>query len=580
MMAQEQYFRSSHIIEISRPVNTNIFQRLTTLLTANRTSSWNVSRDRGNVCMIRHVSLLATLVLSLGMSAEAETLTILHTNDLHARIEPINQYNQTCTAEEDSNGKCFGGYARLATALQGERVNSENSILVDGGDQFQGSLFFTHYQGQALAEMMNMLGYDGMAVGNHEFNLGPEALHNFIKQAEFPVLLSNADISDEPLLKNILMSSAVIEKGNFKYGLIGLAPVNTAELSSPGPSIRFTDPGMALDRQIAKLANQGIDRIVLLSHSGYEIDKHLAATVEGIDVIVGGHSHTLLSNQDSEQSEGPYPTLVESPNGSTVAIVQAQAYGKYLGRLDVSFDDRGRIALATGNPIILDNKFLENQEIKKRISELSEPLNELRNRIIGEAGSPIDGSRKNCRIRECEIGNLVADAMLSHAKSHGFDIAITNAGGLRSSIDQGAITMGEVLTVLPFQNQLSSFELTGADLLVSLKSAVSKVGQGGGQFPQVSGLRFRYSLSPGANAKQVYDVQVNLENEWLPLDPDQVYGIVSNDFLRGGGDGYSVFAQNALNAYDYGPEITDIVVEYLQTMNPYQPILDGRIIDE
>ncbi|MYB34845.1 MAG: multifunctional 2',3'-cyclic-nucleotide 2'-phosphodiesterase/5'-nucleotidase/3'-nucleotidase, partial [Gammaproteobacteria bacterium] len=463
--------------------------------------------------MIRSLLLFAVVIVSFMVKAEAETLTILHTNDLHARIEPVNQYNNICTDEGNTGSVCFGGYARLAAAVQTEREKSGHSILVDGGDQFQGSLMFTHYQGQALVGMMNRVRYDGMTVGNHEFDLGPQALRRFIQQAEFPVLLSNVDISEEPLLNDILKPSAVIEKNGYRYGLIGLAPVNTVELSSPGPNTTFTDPVRAISREISNLTSQGIDRVILLSHSGYDVDQHIAASVDGIDVIVGGHTNTFLSNQDDEQSEGPYPTWVKSPNGTAVAIVQAYAYGKYLGRLDVTFDDRGRIISAMGNPILLDGRITQNQKIRNKIAELAKPLNELRNQVISKAVNPIDGIRTNCQIRECKIGNLVADAMLAQMKSQGYDIAITNAGGLRSSIDQGEITMGEVLAVYPFQNRLSSFELTGADILASLESGVSLVEKESGRFPQVSGLRFRYSRMADNDSAKVYDVEVDQGNQ-------------------------------------------------------------------
>ncbi|MCY4229040.1 MAG: bifunctional metallophosphatase/5'-nucleotidase [Gammaproteobacteria bacterium] len=530
--------------------------------------------------MIRIFLLFAVLIASFSARAEAETLTILHTNDLHAQIKPVNQRNNACNGERDAENACFGGYARLAAVVQTEREKSGHSILVDGGDQFQGSLIFTHYQGQALVKMMNMVRYDGMTVGNHEFDLGPQALRRFIEQARFPVLLSNADISGEPLLNDVLKHSAIIAKSGYRYGLIGLAPVNTAELSSPGPNISFTDPVMAVSREIARLTRQGIDRIILLSHSGYDVDQHIAANVDGIDVIVGGHTNTFLSNQDGQQSEGPYPTWVRSPNGTAVAIVQAYAFGKYLGRLDVTFDDRGRITSAIGNPILLDSRTAQNQEVRNEIEKLVKPLNVLHSQVISEAASPIDGNRTDCRTRECKIGNLVADAMLARMKPQGYDIAIANAGGLRGSIDQGEITMGEVLAVYPFQNQLSSFELTGADILSSLESGVDQVAGRSGRFPQVSGLRFRYSRLTENNSARVYDVEVSQQNQWAPLDPDQIYGVVTNDFLRGGGDGYTVFSQSARNANDHGPAVTDIVVDYLQKNNPYQPVLDGRIIDE
>ncbi len=190
----------------------------------------------------------------------------------------------------------------------------------------------------------------------------------------------------------------------------------------------------------------------------------------------------------------------------------------------------------------MDGTIAEDDALKTRIAALAAPLAEIRNRVVAEAGALIDGSREHCRARECKIGNLVADAMLARMKPLGTDIAITNGGGLRASIDQGPITMGEVLTVLPFQNLLSDFDLTGADVVVALESGVSQIEEGTGRFPQVAGLRYSYTLSRGPNDGRVSDVEVMQDGEWIPINPDAKYGVVSNDFLRGGGDGYVIFA--------------------------------------
>ena len=139
---------------------------------------------------IRLLSSVAALALSAGVAQADYTLTILHTNDFHARFEPISKYDSGCSAEHNSEGKCFGGSARLVTAVAEARARAQNSILVDGGDQFQGTLFYTYYKGKLAAELMNKLGYDGMTVGNHEFDDGPEVLRGFIDNVEFPVLMS------------------------------------------------------------------------------------------------------------------------------------------------------------------------------------------------------------------------------------------------------------------------------------------------------------------------------------------------------------------------------------------------------
>ncbi|MBP0615567.1 bifunctional metallophosphatase/5'-nucleotidase [Jiella mangrovi] len=504
------------------------------------------------------------------------TLTILHTNDFHSRVEPINKYDSTCEGDDIKEDKCFGGSARLLTALREAKSAAENPILVDGGDQFQGTLFYTEYKGKAAAELMNDLGYEAMTVGNHEFDDGPEVLTAFIKAVDFPVLLANADVSKDPELADVVKPSTIIEKKGEKIGLLGVAPADTGELSSPGKAITFSDPTEALKREVKKLTDAGVDKIILLSHSGYKEDQRIAAEVPGIDVIVGGHSHSLLSNTD-DKAEGPYPTMVKGPDGHDVPIVQAYAYGKYLGELSVTFDDDGVVTAASGQPLILDGKIAEDTKLKERVAELAKPLDEIRKKVVAETTAPIDGSRDTCRAGECEMGDLVADAMLDRVKDQGVEIAITNGGGLRASIDKGPVTMGEVLTVLPFQNTLATFKLKGSDLKAALENGVSQVEEGAGRFPQVAGLQFTWSKSakPGERIKEV---MVEQGDETVPLDPDATYLVVSNNYMRSGGDGYTVFAEKGTDAYDFGPALDEVVSEYLAKDNiPYEPYTDGRI---
>ena len=514
------------------------------------------------------------MALMLGPAA-AETLTILHTNDFHSRIEPINKYDSSCAAKDNAAGKCFGGSARLISAVRAARETAPNVILVDGGDQFQGTLFYTYYKGKAAAEMMNAIGYDAMTVGNHEFDDGPEVLRGLIDSVDFPVLMANADVSKEPALAGVLMPSTVIERGGEKIGLIGLTPRNTAELASPGKLITFLNPVPAIKAEIARLGAEGVTRIIALSHSGYREDIRIAKAVDGIDVIVGGHSNTFLSNR-SDRAEGPYPTWIEGPDGGRTAIVQAYAYGKFLGRLEVTFDAQGQVTAATGEPILIDGDIAEDSTLKAHIAELAKPLDEVRNRVVAQAAAAIDGSRETCRAGECAMGNLVADAMLARVKGQGVQIAITNGGGLRASIDAGPVTMGEVLTVLPFQNTLSTFQLTGAGILAALENGVSKIEDGAGRFPQVAGLRYTYDPKADAGSR-IAAAEVIEDGTWTALDQTKLYGVVSNNFLRGGGDGYGVFANDAVDPYDFGPDLADVVAEYLIAGGAYEPYTDGRI---
>ncbi len=514
--------------------------------------------------MSRLLLTSAALALGAGVAQADYALTILHTNDFHARFEPISKYDSSCGQEDNAAGECFGGTARLVTAIEEARGRSGNPLLVDGGDQFQGTLFYTYYKGKLAAEMMNKLGYDAMTVGNHEFDDGPEVLRGFVDALEFPILMSNADVSKEPQLADVIEKSVVIEKNGEKLGLIGLTPEDTHELASPGPNVTFSDPVAAVQAEVDRLTEEGVTKIIVLSHSGYSVDQRVAEETTGVDVIVGGHSNTLLGDMDG--AAGPYPTMV----GDT-AIVQAYAYGKFLGELNVVFDDDGVIASAEGAPLIMDAAVAEDEGTVARIAEAAKPLDEIRNKVVAETSEGIDGARESCRAGECQMGTLVADAMLDRVADQGIEVALTNGGGLRASIDAGEVTMGEVLTVLPFQNTLSTFRVSGSVLKEALENGVSQIEEGAGRFPQVAGMTF--TVDPSAEVgSRVSEVTVG----GAPLEEDTLYGVVSNNYVRNGGDGYAMFI-DARDAYDYGPDLADVTAEYLAEEGPYEPYTDGRI---
>ncbi|WP_372835863.1 bifunctional metallophosphatase/5'-nucleotidase, partial [Puniceibacterium confluentis] len=392
-----------------------------------------------------------------------------------------------------------------------------------------------------------------------------EVLRGFMDALDFPILMSNADVSGEPLLADVLMKSAVIEKGGEKIGLIGLTPQDTDELASPGPNVTFSDPSAAVQGEVDKLTAEGVNKIIVLSHSGLNVDRTVAENTTGVDVIVGGHDNSLLSNT-IEGAKGPYPVMV----GDT-AIVQAYAYGKFLGELNVTFDDAGVIKEAVGEPIILDGAVAEDDSTKARIAEAAAPLEEIRNKVVAETAEPIVGDRNVCRAMECAMGNLVADAMLARVADQGIQIAIANSGGLRASIDAGEVTMGEVLTVLPFQNTLSTFFVSGQTVIDALENGVGQIEEGAGRFPQVAGMTFAVDKA-AAPGSRVSDVMV----AGAPIDPAATYGLVSNNYVRNGGDGYKMFI-DAKDAYDFGPDLADVTAEYLAAKGPYKPYTDGRI---
>jgi 5'-nucleotidase len=531
--------------------------------------------------MFKHLRLglfsASVLALTAGTALADFELNILHINDLHSRIEAINKSDSTCSAEDAAKNECFGGIARVKAAIDARRaeLSGKNVLTLDAGDQFQGSLFYTTYKSAPIADFMNTIGFDAMAIGNHEFDDGPEELAKFIDALKFPMISGNTLAGLNSPVADKFKPYIVKDFSGEKVAVVSVLATDTDETSSPGDSILFADEIGYLKEAVKEIEGQGIDKIVLLSHVGYVKDQQIAAAVDGIDVIVGGHSHTLLSNTD-EKAAGPYPTLVKNPAGKDVPIVQAYAYSKYLGDLTVVFDDAGVVKTATGEPKLLDASVTPDAGFVAKVAELAGPIEELKLKEIGATAEAIDGSRETCRAMECTMGNLVADAMVDRLSDQGVTIAIQNGGGLRASIDAGTVTMGEVLTVLPFQNTLASFQLKGSDIVAALENGVSQVEEAAGRFPQVSGLKYTADLNKPAGSR-ITAVEVKEGDGFVALDPNKLYGVATNNYMRGGGDGYKVFSTGGQNAYDFGPGLESVVADYLAKNNPYKPYSDGRI---
>ncbi|WP_138468013.1 bifunctional UDP-sugar hydrolase/5'-nucleotidase [Poseidonocella sp. HB161398] len=522
---------------------------------------------------------LSVLALAAASSAApaawAETtIHILHINDLHSRIEPVNKYNSTCTPVDDAAGECFGGVARvkakideLRSQLEGEKV-----LVLDAGDQFQGSMMYTAYKGEVEAAFMEMIGFDAMAVGNHEFDDGPDNLSKFVGKVGFPLTSGNLDVSAEPSLAGDVADTLVFDLDGVKVGLVSALATDTVDTSSPGGNVLFNDEIDSIAEDVAALQAEGITHIIALTHVGLPKDVEIAeAGIDGLDAIVGGHSHTLLSNTE-EDAAGPYPLMV-----GEVPIVQAMAYSRYVGHLALTFDDAGTLLSAEGDTIPLDASVVPDPDVAAKVAAYAAPLEEIKAEVVGSSAGLIDGQRETCRAEECAMGNLVAEAMLDAVAEQGVTVAIQNGGGLRASIDEGEVTMGEVLAVLPFQNTLATFEAPGAMIIDALENGVSQVEEGAGRFPQVAGLRFTWDPSIGPNEGRVTEVLVQDGEDWVPIDPEATYLAVTNDYMRSGGDGFRMFTQ-AGNAYDYGPGLEQVVARYIGSMEgPYEPFTDGRI---
>lgn len=495
-------------------------------------------------------------------------LTVMHTNDTHAHLDKM---------------------PRRFTAINEIRSEAANSLLVDAGDVFSGTLYFNKYLGQADLEFMNKIGYDAMTFGNHEFDKPSDVLADFVSKAQFPFVSANIDFSKDPALQSLTEGSigdpaqsgkiypaAVKEINGEQVGIIGLTTEDTTFLANPGENIIFENATEKARATISDLKEKGVNKIIVLSHLGYNVDRKLADEVEGIDIIVGGHTHTKLTQPDVRNAEGE-PTL----------IVQTGEYGNFLGRLDATFDEAGKLTEWNGQLLDLVQKnetgefvYAEDEWAKNRLAELSAPIEEMKKQVVGSTTVALDGERANVRTKETNLRNLVADAMLAKAKeSVNATIAMQNGGGIRASINEGDITLDEVLTVMPFGNTLVTVDLTGQEVTQALEHSVSSVETGAGQFMQVAGIQFKYdpSLPPG---ERVYAVKVKEENGFVPIDANKLYTVATNAFVADGGDGYTMFKK----AKDEG-RITELFVvdyevlnNYLANNSPVSPEVEGRIL--
>ena len=316
-------------------------------------------------CKLFTICVLAILLVGVvGAQDDSFSLTIMHTNDVHGHHEP------------QRNGD--GGAARQATVVNQIRGDVDNHLLVDGGDRFTGTLFHVQYRGQDSVQIMNAIGYDAMALGNHEFDDGSEVLANFVKGLNFPALSANTDFSEDPLLAGLIEPSVILEVGGEQIGVIGLTTPETDILAKPSEFLVFDyDLINVTQQEVDKLTADGVNKIVLVTHIGYGADLEVAQNVSGVDVVVGGHTNTFLSNTYSG-ARGEYPTVVESASGEPVLVVQASTKTVYLGRLNVEFDADGLLTDWDGDAILLSRYISPDPEISDLIAGLAEPIAELR----------------------------------------------------------------------------------------------------------------------------------------------------------------------------------------------------------
>ncbi|MFD0590274.1 bifunctional metallophosphatase/5'-nucleotidase [Paenibacillus sp. GCM10027627] len=483
------------------------------------------------------------VIQALGQAATLH-ITIGHTNDVHGHIE------------ENKNLKELG-YAKIATLIKQMRAENPNFLLMDAGDTFQGTVFANLFKGESIVPILNALDYDAQAAGNHEFDFGYEQLLKLEGMVEHPIISANIfKIDGTELLQPVHFAQV----GGKKIAIVGFTTVETPIVTHPDnvKGLVFKDPIEIAKKLVPELKKQA-DQVIVVGHNGIEADRAMARAVPGIDLIIGGHSHTPL--EKPENVNGTY-------------IVQDWEYGKSLGRADLYYWNKDLVAF-DGGLIPYDENIKPDPEVEKLVKDVISKIDGQLNVKIATAAVDLVGDRNFVRTQETNLGNLISDALLAKSKTlkgYEADIAVTNGGGIRSLVKAGDVTKKSLYDVLPFPNTLVITELTGAELKEVLENGVSRVENAEGRFLQVSGVTFKFSRSLPAG-QRVSDIKVG----GAPVDLSRTYKLATNDFIVAGGDGFSVLMDN--KSFNTGLTMYEVVEEAIIKQGTLKPAVEGRIVE-
>ncbi|WP_291758106.1 5'-nucleotidase C-terminal domain-containing protein [Lysinibacillus sp. UBA5990] len=518
---------------------------------------------------------------------DAFTLSVLHVNDTHARANEL---------------------PKLATAVKEQRETKKNVLTLHAGDAFSGTLYFNEFHGQADLALLNEIGFDAMVFGNHEFDLGssPEghqALADFVKGAKFPFVDANTDFSADDKFTGLftdlvssepengkIYSGIVKEIDGEKVGIFGLTTEETLDIASPG-KVKFTNYIEEAKKAVAAFEGMGVNKIIALTHIGYndnpnvDNDILLAKNVPGIDIIVGGHDHTKLDEPFVVDTN----TVGEAKDATL--IVQANEYVKYLGTLDVTFDGKG-VVTEYGGELIDLGKVTEDTALVKLLAPYKAKIDEVNNKEIGvkiteELANPraTETNLESVRSNETALGNIITDGMLAKAQKYTDKtvvMALQNGGGIRAAIPAGNITVGQVITVLPFGNTLALMDATGAELKAAFEVSLKNAPKENGGFLHIGGAKLQYDSSKEAGSRVVsIEYLDKATGKYVALEDGKTYTVATNAFTAKGGDGFDMFAK----AYKEG-RVTDLglsdwenLQEQLLSLKEVKTAAEGRIVD-
>ncbi|MDD5092055.1 MAG: 5'-nucleotidase C-terminal domain-containing protein [Candidatus Wallbacteria bacterium] len=461
----------------------------------------------------------------------AETFYIAHTNDFHSFLF--------------RDGICPP--ARVAQLVKTLNRHGQ-CFYFDAGDFLSGSFYGNYFKGRSIAKVYSYMPLTFATFGNHEFDYADPGISELFQKFHLPAVSTNVDTSEDfPYCR-----FGVFTIGTKKMGVLGLTTPDTAFLANPEAlkNFRFRDPTHSARDIIKVLKMKGCDFIVCLSHLGYEDDLRLAGDCPDLDLIIGGHTHTVLER----------PVRV-----GTTTIVQAGCHGHYLGVLRVELDETVTVS---GGLMPLDRRTGEDPLIRELCDSIDDEAGAALGETICRLERPLTG--ENVRMGETLIGNLITDALRISA---GAEIALINAGGIRTGLPSGDVTGKDLYNCLPFNNKAVFLKLSVSQLTDAIRHGVSAFtgSDSGGRFPLVSGMSYSARVDLGKVT------EIKLYKDGKPL-PDKEYLVVIPDFLAGGGDGYSMFRDmKTVYAQASDREIRELVLEYLQSRSSFNVEPDGRI---
>ncbi|WP_417347345.1 bifunctional metallophosphatase/5'-nucleotidase [Ferrimonas sp.] len=546
------------------------------------------------------------------------SLTLAHLNDTHSHFD-ASRLKLTLPELGELFAEC-GGYARLCSAVDRAKSDAveENRhlLLVHAGDCFQGSLYFSHFKGKMNAVLNNQLDLDAMALGNHEFDLGNPPLSAFLDHIQFPMLSANMDLSQEaPSKENPMRGKPGLydfdeDVGHGRYlvrhfdgepvALFGLSPDNMTELACADPDTLFLDCLTTAQTTVAAIRREGINKIILLSHLGYDRDLMLAEQLDQVAAIIGGHTHTLQGHFDNLGLGGRdhYGVVI---NGT--AVVQAGCNALFLGQLKLDLNADGSLDRVDGGNLLLLGHSLSRdsggrtpltppeEEQAWAYLEAQDNLWQVTpdpkvHRLIEEHYRPkiLEFERQKIALAQrdlrhiripddkggSEVAPLLAQAMRWQARELGLetDFGLHNAGGTRASIPQGQVSAGWIAgTLAPFAIGVERYRLSGQELADTLESAINNatnngvVGTGTGSYPYAAGLRFHYQAD-APMGERIRNLQIDKGGQWQPIQPDALYYGVSTGYTAAGKEGYYPLARLPQPPQELGLTIAEAVIAH------------------